>query len=79
MNSKQINWHPISRDDALALCEDIRQENRGKWYKPLFWRCWGCMKLAAGNPDTMSFGGMPGNRGCKLINERYDRQFEKIR
>jgi hypothetical protein len=59
----------IPKDRALELCEEIRKEKSGR----PFTQCWGCVKFSKGNPDKMCLSSKPGNRGCKLVNERYDR------
>ena len=59
----------IPRDTAFLLCEDIRKEKGVR----LFSQCWGCVKFSKNNPDKMCFSGQPDYRGCKLVNDRYDR------
>jgi len=60
---------PLSKDVALQLCEEIRQEKAGR----PFTQCWGCVKFSKGDPTKMCLSSAPGYRGCKLINERHDR------
>lgn len=59
----------IPKDTALQLCEEIRKEKSSK----LFTQCWGCVKFSKGDPSKMCLSGTPDYRGCKLVNERYDR------
>jgi hypothetical protein len=58
----------IPRDVAFQLCEEIRKEKGVK----LFSQCWGCVKFSKNDPAKMCFYGPPDNRGCKLVNTRYD-------
>ena len=64
----------IPQEIVLRLCEEIRQENRGKWYRWTAWWCWGCAKASKGDPVKMCFSSNPANRGCLQVNARYDRQ-----
>jgi len=64
----------IPGDAALRLCKEIRDENRGKWYRWTAWWCWGCETFCQGDPEKMCVANHPGNRGCAQVNTRYDRQ-----
>ena len=64
----------IPKDVALRLCEKIREENRGKWYRWTAWWCWGCETFCKGDPEKMCVSKHPGYRGCMQVNARYDRQ-----
>jgi hypothetical protein len=61
----------IPRETALQLCAEIRQANRGKWYKFAHIQCWGCTTYAKGDPDKICLSSQEVNRGCNLINKRY--------
>jgi len=61
----------IPRETALQLCNEIREENRGKWYRFDHIQCWGCMTYSQGNPDKMCLSSPEGYGGCNLINKRY--------
>ena len=61
----------ISREVALQLCAEIREENRGKWYRFAHLQCWGCTTYAKGDPDKMCLRSPEGYSGCNLINKRY--------
>ena len=61
----------IPREVALQLCAEIREENRGKWYRFAHLQCWSCMTFAKGSSDKMCLSGKEGHRGCNLINKRY--------
>jgi hypothetical protein len=58
----------IPEDAALQICTEIREKKKIK----LFTQCWGCVKFSKGNPEKMCFNSKPDNRGCGLINKRYD-------
>lgn len=62
----------ILRGVAFQLCEEIRKEKGVK----LFSQCWGCVKFSKNDPDKMCFNGTD-NRGCKWVNERYDKRLNK--
>jgi hypothetical protein len=63
---------PISQENALALCQQIRAENANQFWSTVAWQCWGCMKFSKGNPAKMCFSNAPDNRGCQWVNQRYD-------
>ena len=64
----------MPKDIALRLCGQIREENRGKWYRWTAWWCWGCAMASKGDPAKMCFSNRPGYRGCQQVNDRYSRQ-----
>ena len=64
----------IPKQIALRLCAEIREMNRRKHFSVAAMQCWGCMRFSKGDPEKMCLSNAPGNRGCKLINTRYDRQ-----
>lgn len=63
----------IPRETALRLCEEIRAENRGRWWTVNGMWCWGCARFS-GEPDRRCWANAPGNRGCAQVNARYDRE-----
>jgi len=63
----------IPQDVAQQLCQEIRQENRGKWWRWQAWWCWGCATFTKGEPTKMCWHNPPENRGCAQVNARYDR------
>ncbi len=62
----------ISNEQALAICDELRIANRGKWFTYQAWWCWGCITFTKGEPDQRCFAGKPGNRGCDQVNERFE-------
>jgi hypothetical protein len=64
--------HAIPYDVASRLCEEIRAEQRGKWYRWTAWWCWGCERFTQGDPAKMCFANDPQNRGCAQVNARYE-------
>ena len=62
----------IPRGVAFQLCEEIRKEKGVK----LFSQCWGCVKFSKNDPEKMCFNATD-NRGCKWVNERYDKRLNK--
>lgn len=69
----QDDIRAIPKDVALRLCEEIRNENKGKLIGFGAMQCWGCLHFSNGDLEKMCISGKPGNRGCNLINTRYDR------
>jgi hypothetical protein len=63
----------IPKDVAWQLCQQIQKENRGKWLTLGGWQCWGCSTFAKDRQDKRCFNSKEGNRGCNLVNLRYDR------
>ncbi len=65
---------PMPLEVALGLCEEIREETRGKLLSWARLQCWGCMTFSKGEPAKMCLGGSPDGRGCNLVDARYARQ-----
>jgi len=61
----------ISKEVALRLCEEVRHENRRKWFSAARWQCWGCVTFTGGNPDKMCLRTKEGYDGCALVNRRH--------
>ena len=72
---KDVAEDAIPSGAAIRLCSEIRSEKGVK----LFSQCWGCVKFSKGNPAKMCFSGKSGNRGCGLVNKRYDSLFRSNR
>ncbi len=66
----------IPRDIAFQLCQEIREQNRGKWYRWTTWMCWGCQTFCQGDMAKMCVGSRPDGRGCVQVNEGYARRQE---
>jgi hypothetical protein len=64
----------IPRETALAICEEIRAENREQLFSLAKLRCWGCVTFSKGEAEKMCVSSRPGYRGCDLVNQRYDQQ-----
>jgi len=65
---KGVSEEAIPKDVALQLCSEIRNEKKVK----LFTQCWGCVKFSKGDPAKMCFSSRVDNRGCGIVNKRYD-------
>ena len=61
----------IPRETAFKLCAEIREENRQRFSLARV-QCWGCTRYAKGDPDRMCLTSQAGNRGCNLVNKRYE-------
>ncbi len=59
---------PIPFETAIELCREYRDKHRVR----LFSQCWGCIKFSK-EPTKMCFSNTLENRGCKFVNELYDR------
>jgi len=58
----------IPREIALKLCEEIRTENKKKWFSFGKVQCWGCYKWSKGDVEKMC---LSSEQGCNLVNNRY--------
>ena len=65
---------PIPKDTALQLCAEIREKSGGKWWTLAGMQCAGCLRFSKGDPAKMCVMNRPDNRGCKLVNARFDRE-----
>ena len=65
------NATEIPNETALRLCQEIREENRGKWYTLNGLRCWWCSTFSS-SPEKRCFASRPDFRGCGQVNARYD-------
>jgi len=63
----------IPREVALKLCNEIRSENKQKWFSLGWLQCWGCYKWAKGDAEKLC---LSSEQGCNLINKRYKLQQE---
>jgi hypothetical protein len=61
----------IPRETAFKLCAEIREENRQRFSLARV-QFWGCTRYAKGDPDRMCLTSQAGNRGCNLVNKRYE-------
>ena len=69
----------LPRDLALRLCQESRDENKGRWYRWTTWMCWGCTTFSRGDVGKMCLSSQPDNRGCVQVNARLERQREAAR
>ena len=63
----------IKKTVALRLCDTLRRENSGKWYTFSGLMCWSCMRSSKGNLAKMRLRRNKGYRGCRLVNNWYDK------
>jgi Ni,Fe-hydrogenase I small subunit len=64
----------IPKDAAFQLCAEIRWKYQGKWWTFAGMQCVGCNAATKGDITKRCVCNAPGNRGCNLVNARYDRQ-----
>lgn len=62
----------VSREQALAACERVRDQNRHKYLSAGWWQCWGCMKFG-GEPEKRCMRSVNGWDGCTLVNRLLER------
>ena len=72
MMNKTHSESAIPQDVAFQLCDEIRQQYRGKWYTFAGMQCWGCTTFSRDDQTRMCLSNQPGYRGCNLVNSRYD-------
>jgi hypothetical protein len=61
----------IPREAALKLCEEIRAENKQKWFSLGRLQCWACYTWARGDVEKLC---LSSEGGCNLVNKRYKLQ-----
>ena len=63
---------PIPLKAAVRLCEEIRREfAEDQWHTSAARWCWSCQEATGGDPSNRAFLQEEGNRGCILINARF--------
>ena len=63
----------IPREVALKLCDEIRSENKQKWFSFGRLNCWGCYKFTKGDTEKMC---LSSEGGCAQVSKRYKLQQE---
>jgi hypothetical protein len=58
----------IPEEMAAHLCSEVRKEKGVR----IFSQCWGCIRFSKGDPGKMCFSSRPDNRGCGIVNKRFD-------
>jgi hypothetical protein len=69
----------IPNEIALKLCSKIQEDLRTQWYSLDYWQCVGCNILAYNEVADRCFKSASGNRGCHLLNQRYEKFSREIR
>ena len=64
----------IPKSEALKICKQIRTENSMKIFSLSKMQCGGCMTFSKDDVSKMCFANGEGNRGCNLVNTRYDKK-----
>lgn len=62
----------IPLEVALRLCDEILEESRHRRLDLAAWRCRECAYESHGDSARKGFSKAPGNRGCTLVNERWE-------
>lgn len=58
----------ITKDEAIALCAKVREQNRASLSSPSRRLCWQCQQESGGDIDRSYMAGKPGYLGCDLVN-----------
>ena len=74
MTSQPVEF---SKEAALQLCTEIRQEYNGRWWTLAGMQCMGCNAATKGEDSKRCLNGAPGYRGCNLVNARIDRMIQE--
>ncbi len=55
-------------EETLNLCDEVWENNKGKWWSPNYWWCWGCRKFSK-SPEERCFSTEDQkNDACSQIN-----------
>ena len=70
--NEQVVVNPIPLDVATQLCAEIRREfDEESWHSSAARWCWSCQQTGRDDSTNRGFLQKPGNRGCILVNARY--------
>ncbi len=69
MNASMTGPVSIPFEEAARLCKQHRTEHGIR----LFSQCWGCVKYSKEDPTKMCLYHPPDNRGCRFVNQLFDR------
>jgi hypothetical protein len=58
----------LTREDAVALCNKVQEQNSAVLSTPGRLQCWQCQRESQGDPDRMYVARKPGYLGCDLVN-----------
>ena len=70
-------FEPIPDEMAVKLCDEVRDDNSGKWYTFRGLWCWGCRKFSKGDAGKRRYASKDGNRGCPEIGHGIAQRGEK--
>ncbi len=59
----------ITREEAVALCSKVQEQNRAALSSPARMQCWQCQRDSGGEVDRTYMAAMPGFLGCDLVNK----------
>jgi hypothetical protein len=62
----------IPLEVALRLCEEVLEANRHRLLDLAAWRCRECAYDSHGDSASRGFSTAPGNRGCPMVNQRWE-------
>ncbi len=71
----EVPMHPLARQWAAYLCEDVREQNQNRWLGLARVLCWRCHFAMPGDPAKKCFCSREDNRGCPLVNAREDHYY----
>ena len=59
----------VSREAAIAACEQVRARNARHYLGPTHWQCWGCMRFG-GEPEKRCMRSPDGWDACPHVNRQ---------
>ena len=62
----------VSKEAAIAACEQVRAHNARRYWSGAHWQCWGCMKFG-GEPEKRCMRSEDGWDACPHVNRWIER------
>ncbi len=59
----------LSKERAIAACDEVRAENRHRYLSAGHWQCWGCIRFG-GEPEKRCMRSEDGWDACPQVNSR---------
>lgn len=63
----------VSREAAIAACEQVRERNCHHYLNAARWQCWGCMRFG-GEPEKRCMKSADGWDACPHVNRLLAKQ-----
>lgn len=59
----------ISREVAIAACDEVRRRHARRYFSPSHWQCWGCIRFG-GEPEKRCMRSPDGWDACPQVNKQ---------